>query len=860
MTGLLRHLRPSSVALALAAAGGVLALAAAATQPYLAAAGDAATATELTRLGPAAAGLRIETTGAMSVEDAAADQSELTALLGGLGEPALQVRSDPMSLDTGAADQRMRLVTRAGAADHLDLLTGDRHGGLLVPDLLAEDLGLTPGQEVTLRRGDRTATRTIAGVYRTLDVEAAPPELQSLAASVDTGDGGGRPLDLVFGDQDALLTDAAALRAEVQASWSVAAPADLQGRVAADQVRRRLQLVATAAADPRTDLGASIDAFARTEVVAAVGLAAVVREADRAVAAVTGPVRIAGAAGQAVALVVVGMAALFAARQRTRELRLENVRGRSLPVQGVRAGAVGLPWLVLGAAAGWGAAIGIVAVANAPQSVPGPVLRDAALAAAWSLAPAVAVVALTTAIVAGLTVRVGRVSRVRRVRNFPWELVVIALAGVAFAQLRTGGGVRVVDGANALSPLVLAFPFLLLLGAVGLALRGARRLLPHLRRVGSGASAGPYLAVRRLAAASGAGLLLTGAAATALGLVVYTASLSASLGTAVQEKAVLQLGADAVAPIAVEEVGGASPTATTSVLRARGTVTPGGTAVDVLLVSPDTFVEVAFSRPELVGAPLGELLGRLDGDPARLPVIVAGLGAAPAALDVPSFRVPLTTVAHAQALPGQSAGRPLLIASLDAADALAVAGGTDGLNRARWRGEVWAAGADAETVLAGLAVPEAVRTAAAVAAQPRLVAVTWALGALQALAVLATGLALLGILLFVAVRQRDLQVSYALARRMGLTSRTHAFALAVEVLALLLLSLGLATVLGLVAAAAVGGGIDPLPELLPGPRVVVPGEVLLALAGALAVAGVAGAAALQRGADRANVAEVLRRV
>jgi putative ABC transport system permease protein len=139
------------------------------------------------------------------------------------------------------------------------------------------------------------------------------------------------------------------------------------------------------------------------------------------------------------------------------------------------------------------------------------------------------------------------------------------------------------------------------------------------------------------------------------------------------------------------------------------------------------------------------------------------------------------------------------------------------------------------------------------------VAVTWALGALQALALLATGLALVGVLLFVASRQRETQISYALARRMGLRPTQHRAALSGEVLALLAIALLVATLLGVLAAALVAGGIDPLPDLRPAPRTAWPLQALSVLTAILVVAGLAGAALLQRRADRADVAEVLRR-
>ncbi|MFA9444693.1 hypothetical protein [Egicoccus sp. AB-alg6-2] len=846
----------SPVGLATAAAAAVLALAAAVVEPYLAAAGDAATANELARLTPGQAGLTVTATGRFSAE-AAAEVGEQIAGTTGIDPVGTTVRADPATLIHDGAEQRMRLVGQAGADLLLDVLEGDPAVGLAVPEPLADDLALRPGDRVTLQRGSATVDHRIGAIYRALDPETAPPGLGDLAmATVATGRST-RPLDLVFAAPDVVLDSMVDLRGGAAVSWRVPVPPDLTGRSHAAEVRSGLQDVAAAVTDPRTRIGQTIENTAGRHVEAAIGLTTVLDEADRAVSAVAAPARIAGFAGQAVALVVVGMTALFAARQRATELRLENVRGRSLPLQGLRAATRALPALLAGTVVGWAAAVGTIALANAPRGVPPPVATGAVGAALATVPAALLVVGVTTAVVAGLTVRVGRVVRVRRLRRFPWELAALGLAGVAFLQLRSAGGLRSVGGVDGLSPLVLAFPLLLLVGTVGLAIRVLGRMLPRLRRIGGEAGAASFLAIRRLAAARGAGLLLTGAAATALGLVVYTAALSSSLRVAVEEKAIVQLGAAAVAPLGENGV----VEGTTTVLRNRGRLGPAGQAVDVLLVDADTFADVAFWRTELVGAPLSGLMAGLDrttGD--RLPVLLAGgIEGAPSVLDVPGFLAPLEVVARPATLPGQSSGRPLVVADLGAADAIAADAGRGADWRDRWRGERWAAGADATTILvAAGADPDEVASAADVAGRARLVAVAWALGALQALAILATVLALLGVLLFVAVRQRDLQVSYALSRRMGLRPSTHAVALLYEVLALLALALALATALGMLAAAAVTGGIDPLPDLLPAPRVVVPLGALGGVLVALVVAGGLGAVTLQRAADRADVAEVLR--
>ncbi|MBS3942387.1 MAG: hypothetical protein KG028_15620, partial [Actinobacteria bacterium] len=814
-------------------------------------------------LTPEQAGLAVTATGPFSA-DAADDVREQVAAAAGVATVTTTVRADPATLVVDGAEQRMRLVGRVGAEELIDVVAGDPGDGLAVPQLLADELGLRPGDPVTLARGSRTVEERVGSIYRELDPETSPPALADLAALMAQTARAQRPFDLVFAAPGTVLDHMVQLRGGAEVTWQVPVAADLTGRAGAAEVRARFRGVTVAATDPRTRLGATLADTAGSHVTATIGLTAVLDEAARAVAAVGAPARISGFAGQAVALVVVGMTALFAARQRATELRLENVRGRALPLQGLRAAVRASPAVLAGTLVGWAAAVGVVAVANAPRGVPPTVAGAAALAAVATVLPALVVVGATTAVVAGLTVRVGRVVRVRRLRRFPWEIAVLALAAVAFVQLRGAGGLRPVGGVPGLggphaglSPLVLAFPLLLLTGTVGLAVRGLGRALPRLRRLGHDAGAAPFLAIRRLAAARGAGLLMTGASATALGLVVYTAALSSSLQTAVEEKAVVALGAAAVAPATdAGRVDG-----TTVVLRNRGRLGPGEQGVDVLLVDADTFADVAFWRPELAGAHLPDLLARLLG-PAdgRLPVLLAGqVDGDPTVVDVPGFLAPLEVVDRSTALPGQSTGRPLLIATVDAADAMAGEGAPGAQWRDRWRVERWASGDDAVATLVAAGVDtDEVRSAAEVAGRSRLVAVDWALGALQALAILATVLALLGVLLFVAVRQRDLQVSYALSRRMGLTPATHAAALLYEVLALLVIAFVMATGLGLLAAAAVTGGIDPLPDLLPAPRVVVPLGALGGLLVALALAGGLGAATLQRAADRADVAEVLR--
>src|SRR5262249_31829009 len=74
-------------------------------------------------------------------------------------------------------------------------------------------------------------------------------------------------------------------------------------------------------------------------------------------------------------------------------------------------------------------------------------------------------------------------------------------------------------------------------------------------------------------------------------------------------------------------------------------------------------------------------------------------------------------------------------------------------------------------------------------------AVTWTFGYLEALAALVGLIAIGGLLLYLATRQRSRTASYAMARRMGMSARSHLRSLVIELGALL------------VAAWVVGAGL-----------------------------------------------------
>src|SRR5205085_2310145 len=97
--------------------------------------------------------------------------------------------------------------------------------------------------------------------------------------------------------------------------------------------------------------------------------------------------------------------------------------------------------------------------------------------------------------------------------------------------------------------------------------------------------------------------------------------------------------------------------------------------------------------------------------------------------------------------------------------------------------QLWAKG-DPAAVLRGLRIHhlpvDLVATADAAKATPRFLALSWTFGFLESLGIAAGLVALLGMVLYLQARQRDREVSYALARRMGLSSQAHGLSVAGE--------------------------------------------------------------------------------
>ncbi len=226
------------------------------------------------------------------------------------------------------------------------------------------------------------------------------------------------------------------------------------------------------------------------------------------------------------------------------------------------------------------------------------------------------------------------------------------------------------------------------------------------------------------------------------------------------------------------------------------------------------------------------------------PATIAFLGPSPKL-------VPVRPVAFLQAFPGLHQGRMLLVVDKSELPANGVGPVIS----------LWVKG-DPEKVGAAVRaahIPVLTEVSAKdVEATPDFLALTWTFGFLQALGVL-TGLIALGCtFLYLEARQRAREVSYALSKRMGLSRGAHRRSVVVEIGAMLVVGFVVGVGLALIASRSMFRKVDPLPKLPPAPLFRAP----------LALLGVTGLALLavawivswrvQRVAERADVAQVMR--
>jgi putative ABC transport system permease protein len=858
---LFRLWRWSSVATAIVISAAVLGCAGAIAPMFLTSAGSEIFRQNATRLQSAEA-FQMRDFG-LFVHEFADYRDELLVenLPEGLTPPISTAWGEIVSVTAPGGEQSVRAVTRTGALDNVELLTDAPKSGLWLSDFIADAMQVEAGDTITVGDLENSVDMKVTGIYRDVVKDPITDFWAPLGDIVfpRPGDDTRPPAPLLldratFFDLTGNFSDDSG-----EYRWEFSLE---ETDLTLDEVRSlnaRVNAFNAERLDSSTQLGS---AFNRANSVSLV--AGWVELTEGVVSSVSGPVQTLALSGTIVAGIIIAGTALFTVLRRQTEFKLLHARGVSPLRLGIRSATEALLPLAIGATLGWVLAVVFVRTVGPPGLIDESALRSGVVEVAWRTAAALFLFGLGTT----LAVRVlahESFGRIKRVAQLPWELIVLALAGAAFYELSNKGATPVESAGEipAIDGLVILFPILFVVGMAGLAARGFRRLLPRLRTIGSGWPAALYLASRRLSAAARSTATLITVAAIAVGILCYASTLSLSSEATANQQAFVQVGSEVSA--SVSQLPSAVDTTefdSTPVIRIlEAELEPAGTPVDVLAVDPNTFAAAAFWDDAFSDQSLDELLTSLDSDVEEgIPTVTAGNVGEGRLLSLTSYDVPVTIAGTANRWPGMIGERPVVVVATENLEAeIDSAGGS--LPGVADDFEVWSNGtkADLEAALEDEGQSAfGFLTAGELRDTPAYLALSWTLGLMRALGLLIGAVALLGTLLYVQTRQKERVVSYALSRRMGLRRGSHRTAVAIELASMLSVALVTGIALSLFAAIAMHDRVELLADRGSVPVLRIPITLMLLVAVTLlAFAGIC-SWLVQRAADRADVAQVMR--
>jgi putative ABC transport system permease protein len=775
-----------------------------------------------------------------------------------------------------------RLIARTNALENIQVIEGGGGPGVWISDFQAERLHIAAGNRIRMVgrfRGSLPAR--IAGIYKALATTPVTDYWRPLYTLIYSGTGDAIPPPFVVAPARLFSRIGPATVKWLgrfnwtEARWEYRLEAEEltvdEARTLAASIERVGQAIATAGRPPRAaerGLKASDDSqspfsvfkFANTNTV----LPDLIEESDATTAGVRLPIVLMSVAASLVALAMIGAAGAFSVRRRRTETMLLATRGVRAAAFGIRSSLESILPLVLGAGFGWRASAWIVELLGPSPQIDAAARRSSLIWVAAGFVLAVVVLGL----VAGATARRETESMATkwrfRFKGPVWEAVLLALAALCYAAL-VARAPTTAQETTAVDPLVIVFPILLIAGGAGLAARGLGRLLPGLRRFGASSRPATFLALRRVASARRIALLLVAAVALSTGVLVYSGALARSVEATSVTKSQVATGSDFMAQLQLAApVPAVLPFPATVVDRVQQVaLSPSGALTEVLIVDTSTFEAAAFWNSGFSESSLRTHLSELDGSVEDgLPVVVVGdaqLGD-DAFLRVLSSDVPISITGRASAWPGMHSGFVTLVASRDSVERLQESGSSSlvGVEEVR---ELWAKG-DVDVIRDTLGDRNVgmtfVQTAVQARTTPGLLVAGWTLGFLQAVGAGAGLIAVAGVALYLQARARAGVISWALTRRMGLRPWSFRASIAMEVGAMLLISLTIGSVLALVAAGLVYRRFDVLPALPPDPVFAAPVATVAATLAALVVAAAAAGLRTHRFARRSNVAEALR--
>ncbi len=782
-----------------------------------------------------------------------------------LGPAELTLRGTVISIPRqGATPLTGRFLARDNFRDHIELVDGDHGPGAYIDEVLADDLGVGPGNTLQFTAGtSSTQEVTVQAVYSGLYDRTGDDYWCAVEDVLEVNSMGDLPPPPILVDPD-FFTDPEVMDSvyagygATAGTWEI--PVDLDG-------------ITVAAAGEAYDTLSAIDEEIRAQAFVGgqfffqinPGIHTDLATVTERVQALTDALRTSIIPLAAVVLVaavaLIGGAGSYWVDRRRVELQYLSVAGAGPGMISIKAALEFLPAMLIGGALGWGAASLLIRWVGPSPNVE----SGARVTAVWVTLGTVALGLLAVAVVVAVRCRGLLDHRPAKTRRFPWRIPILIAAAIGAIAVRVTIGDSAVSIAEyqlvgSVNPLVLFFPLFTFLAVVLLVAEVVIRSFPLLKKLG-GRSHAAYLATRRIVSAPTLVVALIAGAALPVATLIYAASLTRSATSTIEAKGKSFVGADISTPVygIIDPPGDIADVSTVVVKTER--VSLAGETVDVLAVDRETFPRGAFWDESFSREPIEEILAVLagDGTGGPLPAFIANGESEGGLLRGQSGEVEVVVVGTIDSFPGGRGSRPLVV--VDQERYLEAVADEEGRVRGS-RYLMWTSDRTEEEVeraMADAGIGYAFTVAAATTLdQLKFAAVVWTFDFLEIYAALAGLIAIGGVLLYVDTRQRQRNLSYALARRMGLQRAEHLQAGFLELGGLTVLGALSGLLAARIAARSLYNILDAVPESPPGPRWIGALDLsLIVLVIAVAVAGI-GAVLAQRTADAADTSELLR--